>query len=402
MLELQLNKTGKYESKDKNGVWWVVTLTKNLGSGTYQAKVHDGVGRIWPKVYESNIREARSRTPPIMPDVVWDCDKPEIIINKSLKNPVRISQPDNGSVGVLVTTTSLPEPQTFSNVFKITPTKSRAYLIFQDEEMPEDVEDDDFVPSELHFKLAMPVPQHSIYPILRQMADVCEAGHNFGDELPDVLEVWEKQKSKQGLYYWHNTETKMNAWKEPSEEFKEAVFERQLQRAMDASVANGLPRDASETAAERNRLLEKLKQTGYKEVEVGGDGNCQFRSLAYFLKGDEDNYEVVRKEVVEYLKDHQDTYCNFVDEDFDVYCDDMSSTNRWGDHVTLDAAANLYDHSCHLVSSSSEPTKTIKPRDSKSDTVTSLYFSYLKEPNAEHYNPAIPITSPENGISDKS
>eukprot|EP01060_Flectonema_neradi_P038765 TRINITY_DN824_c4_g1_i1.p1 TRINITY_DN824_c4_g1~~TRINITY_DN824_c4_g1_i1.p1 ORF type:complete len:398 (+),score=72.49 TRINITY_DN824_c4_g1_i1:523-1716(+) len=395
MLELELDKNGKYESKDKNGVWWVVTLLKDLGDGTYQAKVHDGVGRIWPRVYESNIREARSRTPPIIPDIDWDADKPEIIINKSMKNPVRISQPDDGSVGVLVTTSS-SEPRVYTNIYKIAPTKSRAHLIFQNEEMDDDVEDDDFVPSDPHFKLPMPVPQHSIYPVLRTMADVCEAGHNFGDELPEVLESWEKHQSRHGLYYWHNTETKMNTWKEPSEEFKEAAFERQLQRAMDASVANGLPRDAAETAAERNRLLEKLKEVGFKEVEVGGDGNCQFRSLAYFLKGDEDNFQTVRKEVALYLKKNRDTYSNFIDEDFDEYCEEMSSTNRWGDHVTLDAAANLYEHACQLVSSSSEPTKTIRPRDPLSDTVSTLCFSYLKEPNAEHYNPAIPVSSPTN------
>lgn len=80
---------------------------------------------------------------------------------------------------------------------------------------------------------------------------------------------------------------------------------------------------------------------------IGGDGNCQFRTLSYLLFGNEDLHTQVRREVCGFIKIGRNFFepyfyqtrnradMNSVDE-----CD---IDGKWGNHITLLAAALLYD-----------------------------------------------------------
>ena len=81
--------------------------------------------------------------------------------------------------------------------------------------------------------------------------------------------------------------------------------------------------------------------------KIGGDGNCQFRTLSYLLFDNEDLHTQVRREVCEFIKIGQNFFepyfyqtgnradMNSVDE-----CD---IDGKWGNHITLLATALLYD-----------------------------------------------------------
>ena len=89
-------------------------------------------------------------------------------------------------------------------------------------------------------------------------------------------------------------------------------------------------------------LTDRLKHYGLREKKVRGDGNCQFRALSDQLFGTPDRYVEVRRMAIGQLKQSPDDYSPYVPEAFDAYVSTMAKDGEWGDHVTLQAAADVY------------------------------------------------------------
>ncbi|KAG6438435.1 hypothetical protein SASPL_103378 [Salvia splendens] len=79
---------------------------------------------------------------------------------------------------------------------------------------------------------------------------------------------------------------------------------------------------------------------GLYEVRVSGDGNCQFRALSDQIYRSPEHHKHVRKEVVKQLKDNYALYEAYVPMNFKRYYKKMAKSGEWGDHVTLQAAAD--------------------------------------------------------------
>nr|XP_024361513.1 uncharacterized protein LOC112275388 isoform X2 [Physcomitrium patens] len=137
----------------------------------------------------------------------------------------------------------------------------------------------------------------------------------------------------------------------------------------------------------KNRLLDRLKYHGLAERQMAGDGNCQFRALADQLYGSPDNFSSVRADVVEQLSQARDSYTSHVPMEFDDYLKVMASDGAWGDHVTLQAAADKYGVRINLVTSFEDRYFIeIKPAQQRSNRV--LYLSFWSE---YHYNSIYPL-----------
>ena len=99
------------------------------------------------------------------------------------------------------------------------------------------------------------------------------------------------------------------------------------------------------------RLKQRIKLYGLKERTVRGDGNCQFRALSDQLYGAEKNHAEIRSSVVKHLRLYKERYNPYVPEDYEVYVRKMSQDSTWGDHVTLQAAADVYGTRICVISS---------------------------------------------------
>jgi hypothetical protein len=153
----------------------------------------------------------------------------------------------------------------------------------------------------------------------------------------------------------------------------------------DLRIALQLSREDSEKVErDHDVLLARLDAFGLREKVVSGDGNCQFRALSDQLFRTPEFYEEVRKNVVGQLRKHASRYAAYVvaaNEEggsknapssssspqssteeaksaffmmqtaYSNYCDDMASDGTWGDHVTLQAAADLYGAQITVVTS---------------------------------------------------
>ncbi|KAJ0971425.1 hypothetical protein J5N97_019384 [Dioscorea zingiberensis] len=90
---------------------------------------------------------------------------------------------------------------------------------------------------------------------------------------------------------------------------------------------------------------------GLVEVKVLGDGNCQFRAISDQLYRSPEYHKHVRKEIVKQLKKFRSLYEGYVPMRYKHYYKKMSKIGEWGDHVTLQAAADKFGAKICLLTS---------------------------------------------------
>ncbi|KAJ9456548.1 hypothetical protein DIPPA_22758 [Diplonema papillatum] len=153
---------------------------------------------------------------------------------------------------------------------------------------------------------------------------------------------------------------------------------------------------------ERDILSENLEKYGFVETKVSADGNCQFRSLAWYLYGTDAKHQVVRRQVAKHMREHSTLYRDFVEGEevgFQHFVERMSNENEWGDHLTLQAAADTFNYQIKIVTSHVDSGEgkqnggsilVIKPRDAEGNVTQAskeVWLSFCEEAGAEHYNP---------------
>ncbi|CAK9107530.1 OVARIAN TUMOR DOMAIN-containing deubiquitinating enzyme 11 (OTU domain-containing protein 11) (Deubiquitinating enzyme OTU11) [Durusdinium trenchii] len=103
--------------------------------------------------------------------------------------------------------------------------------------------------------------------------------------------------------------------------------------------------------------LEKRLQTfGMQMVEMAGDGNCQFRTMAFNLFRSQEHHAAVRQSAVAHMRKHADFFGVFFEDEaeFGHYCKNMALHGTWGDELTLRAVVEAYGCIAHVITS--EPT----------------------------------------------
>ncbi|KAI4300299.1 hypothetical protein L6164_033691 [Bauhinia variegata] len=105
---------------------------------------------------------------------------------------------------------------------------------------------------------------------------------------------------------------------------------------------NGEIPSVDEATSDHQRLLDRLQLYDFLEHKVPGDGNCQFRALSDQFYLTPEHHKFVRRQVVNQLKSHPEIYEGYVPMAYDDYLEKMSKSGEWGDHVTLQAAADSY------------------------------------------------------------
>uniref|UniRef100_A0A7N2R3F2 OTU domain-containing protein n=1 Tax=Quercus lobata TaxID=97700 RepID=A0A7N2R3F2_QUELO len=103
---------------------------------------------------------------------------------------------------------------------------------------------------------------------------------------------------------------------------------------------NGEIPDVNDATLDHERLSERLVTYGLAELQMEGDGNCQFRAVADQLFRNPDYHKHVRKQVIKQLKHFRKFYEGYVPEKYRSYIKKMKKSGEWGDHITLQAAAD--------------------------------------------------------------
>ena len=118
------------------------------------------------------------------------------------------------------------------------------------------------------------------------------------------------------------------------------------------------------------KFKKHLETLGYFIREVGGDGNCLFRSVSEQVEGNESNYKEYRERCVNYMKENKDTFAPFIEDDepIDDYIERMSKNSEWGGNLEIYALSMLleanfyiyiYEHPMYIVNNFEKPKKNI-------------------------------------------
>ncbi|RAL47499.1 hypothetical protein DM860_011237 [Cuscuta australis] len=115
-------------------------------------------------------------------------------------------------------------------------------------------------------------------------------------------------------------------------------------------VIEAIP-DTNDATLDHARLSERLAQYRLTEVHMEGDGNCQFRALADQIFQNPGHHKYVRRQVVKQLKRYRTLYEGYIPMAYKSYLKKMKRSGEWGDHVTLQAAADRFEAKICLVTS---------------------------------------------------
>eukprot|EP01061_Rhynchopus_euleeides_P002677 TRINITY_DN12067_c0_g1_i1.p1 TRINITY_DN12067_c0_g1~~TRINITY_DN12067_c0_g1_i1.p1 ORF type:complete len:417 (+),score=119.66 TRINITY_DN12067_c0_g1_i1:68-1318(+) len=254
-----------------------------------------------------------------------------------------------------------------------------------------------FVKHHVERHVPLPLSYHPIVNPLRRLLDACCITHNLGKEEPGVVGKWRKfaVPGGSGLQYWRSDTDRMASLRGPSA----AEVQREV---LQGSVGE------QQTGPAYERLLDNLRSHGLRQVRVAGDGHCQFRSVAHLHFGCTAEFPRVRTEVVQHMQEHEDAYAPFCSEaSFRDYLKGMGDSTAvppcWGDHLTLQAAADLYNICFFLVTSRDKPQR-VRPNDMFGHTAEprEVWMSYYESEAAMHYDAAEKSGASDSGSAGMS
>ena len=170
-------------------------------------------------------------------------------------------------------------------------------------------------------------------------------------------------------------------------------FERRplvLQRVMRHKSV--LSAEEDEFVQRHLRIQTLLAKNGLRERVIRGDGNCQFSALSDQLYHTPAYHKHVRKYVIYHLVRNPDAYMHFVcGESWTAYLKRMAKPGEWGDHLTLQAAANVYGIQINLLTSYAEQAYIeVQPKVRCSERI--LWLTFMAE---VHYNSIKTVGEPD-------
>ena len=126
-------------------------------------------------------------------------------------------------------------------------------------------------------------------------------------------------------------------------------------------------------------LLKSDKRFYLKEMH--GDGSCLFRAVSDQVYGDQEMHDVVRENVCNYMQKNAEFFAPFVSEDFGHYLDRKRLRATPGNHLEMQAMAELYNRPFEVYEYSLAPINTFQVRTAL--TSPPIRVSYHRR---SHYN----------------
>lgn len=144
---------------------------------------------------------------------------------------------------------------------------------------------------------------------------------------------------------------------------------------------------------EKMRKTFKVHETkvfdSFTRIEIESDGNCLFRAIQYYLTESQEDHELIRKDVCDFMLKNEKFYSSLFQSDenirtFSQYLTNMREDGVWGDHLELHAAANIYSFNIIIFNSES---LNIHSQHTFNQNFRTLHLEYY---NSNHYNVFIP------------
>ncbi|KAG8447292.1 hypothetical protein GDO86_014670 [Hymenochirus boettgeri] len=162
--------------------------------------------------------------------------------------------------------------------------------------------------------------------------------------------------------------------------------------------------------AEQEHWFEKALQEkkGFIIKQMKEDGACLFRAVADQVYGDQDMHEVVRKHCMDYLVKNADYFSNYVTEDFTTYINRKRKNNCHGNHIEMQAMAEMYNRPVEVYQYGTEPINTfhgIQQNEDEPIRVSyhrNIHYNSVVNPNKATIGVGLGLPSFKPGYADQS
>ncbi|XP_067880407.1 OTU domain-containing protein 5-A [Heterodontus francisci] len=103
------------------------------------------------------------------------------------------------------------------------------------------------------------------------------------------------------------------------------------------------------------------EKKGFVIKRMKEDGACLFRAVADQVYGDQDMHDVVRKHCMDYLVKNADYFSNYVTEDFTTYINRKRMSSCHGNHIEMQAMAEMYNRPVEVYQYSVAGEENLEP-----------------------------------------
>lgn len=156
-------------------------------------------------------------------------------------------------------------------------------------------------------------------------------------------------------------------------------------------LTNVASMDEEERGLRYKLMIKKLLQQGWKIREVGADGNCMFRALAYQLYRDEERHLEVRQACLDYVVANKSHFENFINnEQFEHYVARKRQNAEHGNHIELQAFVESFSLQI-LIYAYSEIPFQISSHQENGENTTPIRLVYTAMGDNGHYNCVVPV-----------
>ncbi|XP_061158085.1 OTU domain-containing protein 5-A isoform X2 [Syngnathus typhle] len=164
------------------------------------------------------------------------------------------------------------------------------------------------------------------------------------------------------------------------------------------------------TAEQQEHWFEKTLQDkkGFVIKKMKEDGACLFRAVADQVYGDQDMHEVVRKHCMDYLMKNADYFSNYVTEDFTTYINRKRKNNCHGNHIEMQAMAEMYNRPVEVYQYGTEPINTFHGIHQNNDEPIrvsyhrNIHYNSVVNPNKATIGVGLGLPAFKPGYADQS
>ena len=144
-----------------------------------------------------------------------------------------------------------------------------------------------------------------------------------------------------------------------------------------------------------NCLSQRLAQIGLIPRDVGGSGDCFFKSVSHQLYGTADLHVEVRMAGITHLHNYPELYIESISDDtWENYIKQMSIPGTWCDHLIIQAVANAFNCVIHITESNANSLQaTIITPALQQEIQHTIFIGYV---NDLHYVSTVTHSNSQN------
>ncbi|XP_069065606.1 OTU domain-containing protein 5 isoform X1 [Pleurodeles waltl] len=177
----------------------------------------------------------------------------------------------------------------------------------------------------------------------------------------------------------------------------------------EAAAARVEAMDPATVEQQETRFEKTLQEKkGFIIKQMKEDGACLFRAVADQIYGDQDMHEVVRKHCMDYLMKNADYFSSYVTEDFTTYINRKRKNNCHGNHIEMQAMAEMYNRPVEVYQYGTEPINTfhgIQKNEDEPIRVSyhrNIHYNSVVNPNKATIGVGLGLPSFKPGYADQS